>query len=251
MTRPTEIQLRTAINEFVFASNWSESRWVLAIHPELLTDEADVILAHIKAMAREKGDTHDVEVTETHQKLLRRCRQIGDRAAFAELTGNDFPPLSADLIQLCDAASGAARSFQENHEARLLGQAIEAFEAGVRARGAVLDHAPFETAEYIVGLAISLRSLRFDVQPRGDDLEAALAFWDSLLQEASGSLAALDARASGIGGSLLIRAHLAGLGTLSAAIEALEHSVSVSPPGPERDGLTHNLDYARRLAAKR
>jgi hypothetical protein len=251
MTEPAEIDLRIAINEFVFASNWSESRWILAMHPELLTDDADVILAHIKALAREQSKTGDVELAETYQKLLRRCRLIGDRAAFAELTGNDFPPLTPDLIQLCDAASEAARSFQENHEARPLGPAIEAFEAGVRAQAGVLDRAPFETAEYVLGLAISLRSLRFDAQRRKDDLEAALDLWDFLLQEASGSLAALDARASGIGGSLLLRAHLAGRGRLPAAIEALEYSVSVTPPGPERDGLTHNLDYARRLAAKR
>jgi hypothetical protein len=251
MTEPAEIDLRIAINEFVFASNWSQSRWVLAMHPELLTDDADFILARIKAVAREQGKTHDVEVAETHQKLLRRCRLIGDRAAFAELTGNDLPPLSADLVQLCDAASGAARSFQENHDARALSEAIAAFEEGVRAQGAVLGGAPFETAGYMLGLAISLRCLRFDAQPGGDDLEAALAFWDALLELASGSLDALDARASGIGGSLLLRAHLMGLGTLPAAIAALEHSVAVSAPGPERDGFTHNLDYARRMAAKR
>lgn len=250
MTGFSEADLRAAINEFVFAATWAQSRWVLAMHPELLTGDADFILSRIKAMAREMGRTHDVELAENHQKLLRLCRDIGPRAAFAA-TGHDFPPLTADLITVCDAAAEAEQSFRETPDPRQLDRAISAFEAGLQSQAGDLGRAPLETMEHVLGLAISLRCLRFDARPGPDDIDAALVHWDALLRRASGSVAALSARSSGIGGSLLIRAHLVGRGSLTAAVEALEHAVAAFPPGADRDSAEQNLKTARMLEAKR
>lgn len=250
MTGPSENDLRAVIREFVLSDNWSESRWVLAMHPELLTDKADFLLTHIKATAREMGRSHDVEVTETHQKLLRLSREKGDKAAFAEVTGHDFPPLTADLIQLFDAAAGAEQSFRNTGDARQLGRAIDSYEAGLRGQAADLGRAPLETVEYVLGLAITLRSQHFEAEGRPDDLEAALAHWDALLRRASGSVAALSARASGIAGTMLILAHIAGYRTLPAAVAALEHAVATGQPGADQDGSAKNLKVARLLAAE-
>ena len=250
MTGPSEHDLRAAIREFVFSDSWSESRWVLAMHPELLTDETDFLLSHIKATAREMGRSHDVDVTETHQKLLRLSRQKGDKAAFAELTGHDFPPLTADLIELCDAGARADESFRTTGDARQLGRAIDSYEAGLRSRTADLGRAPLETVEYVLSLAITLRSQHFEAEGRPDDLEAALAHWDALLRRASGSVTALSPRASGIGGTLLILAHIAGCQTLPAAVAALEHAVATGQPGADRDRSAKNLQVARLLAAE-
>ena len=250
MTGPSENDLRAVIREFVFSDSWPESRWVLAMHPELLTDEADFLFTYIKATAREMGRSHDVDVTETHQKLLRLSREKGDKAAFAEVTGHDFPPLTAGLIELCDTAVYAADSFRQTHDAGQFGQAIDAYEAGLRVQAAELARAPLETAEYVLGLAISLRSQRFDAEGRPDDLEAALAHWNALLRRASGSVTALSPLGSGIGGSVLVRAHLMGRGTALAAVAALEHAVATGQPGAERDGNARNLELARLLTAE-
>jgi hypothetical protein len=247
----TEASLRAAINEFVFADNWSESRWVLEKHPELLTDDAAIVLSHIKAMARETGDTHSAELAGTYQNLLRRCRIIGARAAFAELTGGEFPPLTADLIRICDAAAIASGSIQETQDVAALSRAMETFEAGIREQGAVLGSAPLETIEYILCLAINLRLQRFNAQHLRDDLETSLGYWEALLREASGSLTALSALGRGTGGAVLLQAAMTGRGTLPAAVEALEHAVAATPPGPERDGYSRNLGYARQLSAER
>ncbi|HEU5387556.1 MAG TPA: hypothetical protein VFV73_16785 [Streptosporangiaceae bacterium] len=251
MTVFSEADIRAAINEFVFAATWAQSRWVLAMHPELLTGDADFVLSHIKASAREMGLTRDVELAENHQKLLRLCRDIGPQAAFAEVTGHDYPPLTADLITVCDAAAEADQSFRETQDPRQLDRAISAFEAGLQSQAGDLGRAPLETMEHVLGLAISLRCMRFDVRPGPDDIDAALVHWDALLRRASGSVAALSARSSGIGGSMLIRAHLAGRGSLTAAVEALEHAVAAGPPGADRDGAERNLKTARMLQAKR
>jgi hypothetical protein len=242
--------LRGTLHEFVMAPGWTESRWILAMHPELLTDEADTILSQITASAREMGMTQDAEEAATHQRLLRLSREIGSKAAFAQLTGRDVPPLSPELLQLCDSAIAAESAFQASGDKKQLQQAVETLEAGLRQNSGQLDRAPLETVECAVSIAIGLRFRSFLATRDPDDLIAALAYWDNLLAVASGSVSKLSAHTAGVAGGLLLAAHQCGLETLPAAITALERAISAGQPGEEQEGAIRNLQYARSLAAK-
>jgi hypothetical protein len=251
MTGRSEADLQATIYEFVHASTWTESRWVLAMHPELLTDEADSLLSRVKASAREMGLSHDAEVANTHQKLLRLSRKIGSKAAFAEITGHDLPPLPPPLVQLYDAAAGADGEFRKTQNIKQLSKAIEAFEAGLRSHSSELSRAPLESIEALLGLAISLRLHSFNKTRLSDSLKKALEYWNSLLGRACGSVGDLSPLSSGVGGVLLLTAYTAGYNTLPAAVQALQHAVSAGQPGADRDGAAQNLEYARMLLAKR
>jgi CHAT domain-containing protein/cytochrome c peroxidase len=90
---PREL-LRT-IFAFVQARNWDESRRVAEEHPELLTDEADELMGHLVEAAHTQGDKNGERILEEHRALLRRCKELGAEAAFAEKTGTSgqsFPP---------------------------------------------------------------------------------------------------------------------------------------------------------------
>jgi hypothetical protein len=194
--------------------------------------------------------TQDAEDAETHQRLLRLSRKIGSKAAFAQITGHDFPPLSPELLQLYDSAAAAGADFQASGDERQLHRAIETLESGLRKYSSQLDHAPLETVEWVVSIAIGLRLQSFRATGNRDDITAALAYWDNLLDSAAGSVRNLSAHTAGVAGPMLIAAHLCDLGTLPTAIEALEHAISAGQAGPEREGAAHNLQYARTLAAK-
>lgn len=249
MAGSSEADLRATLQEFVTAPGWTESRWILAMHPELLTDEADAILSKIITSARAMGMTQDAADAATHQRLLRLCREIGSKAAFVQVTGLDVPPLSAELVRLCDSAVAAERDFQASGSEKQLHQAVETLEAGLHQNAGQLDRAPLETVEWVVSIAIGLRFQSFRATGNPEDLMAALAYWDNLLA-VSGSVRKLSAHTAGVAGGLLITAHLCGLETLPAAIAALEHAIAAGQPGEEKDGATRNLQYARSLAAQ-
>jgi hypothetical protein len=249
MAGSSEADLRATLREFVTAPGWTESRWILAMHSELLTDEADAILSKIIASARAMGMTQDAADAATHQRLLRLCREIGSKAAFAQVTGLDVPPLSPELVRLCDSAVAAERDFQASGSEKQLHQAVETLEAGLRKNAGQLDRAPLETVEWVISIAIGLRFQSFRATGNPEDLMAGLAYWDNLLA-VSGSVRKLSAHTAGVAGGLLITAHLCGLETLPAAIAALEHAIAAGQPGAEQDGASRNLQYARSLAAQ-
>jgi hypothetical protein len=251
MTGQSQDDLQTTLYEFIHASTWTESRWILAMHPELLTDEADSLLSRAKSSAREIGMTHDAEVAHTHQRLLRLSRKIGPKAAFVEVTGNYFPPLSPELVELHDTAAKADASFRDTGDIKQLHVAIDALEAGIRKHSAELERAPLETIEFMYAPTMGLRLHSFTVTGQAEDLEAALDYWARLLDRSSGSVDDLSALSSGVGGSVLFTAHFAGYRTLQAAVQALEHAVSTRQPGADRDAYARNLEYARSLLAER
>ena len=72
------------LQAFIFAETWDASRQVAEEHPELLGDEVDVLLGQLIQSAREQGDDDTLRVLEEHRALLRRCRETGVAAAFAE-----------------------------------------------------------------------------------------------------------------------------------------------------------------------
>jgi hypothetical protein len=73
-----------ALQAFIFAETWDASRHVVEAHPELLGDEVDALLGQLIESAQEQGDDDTLRVLEEHRALLRRCRQAGVDAAFAE-----------------------------------------------------------------------------------------------------------------------------------------------------------------------
>ena len=78
------LALAQALQDFIQAPTWDESRRVLEEHPELLTDEADSLLTQLANAARAQGDEDAVRLFEEHRALLRRSRQVGVAQAFAE-----------------------------------------------------------------------------------------------------------------------------------------------------------------------
>jgi tetratricopeptide (TPR) repeat protein len=77
-------ELLQTIFAFIQARTWDKSRRVVAGHPELLTDEADDLMGRLVDAARAQGDENGERVFEEHRALLRRCREVGVAAAFAE-----------------------------------------------------------------------------------------------------------------------------------------------------------------------
>ena len=85
MPAPDLEHLLTLLQQFLQAPTWPDSRHIVETHPELLTDDADALLGQL----REAQETEDVRQTiQDHSALLRRCREVGVDAAFAEKTDN-------------------------------------------------------------------------------------------------------------------------------------------------------------------
>ena len=72
--------------DWLRASTWSASCDYLTAHLDLMSDAADAALGNMIAAAREQGVKDVARIAEEHRALLRRCRQVGLDAAFAELT---------------------------------------------------------------------------------------------------------------------------------------------------------------------
>lgn len=68
---------------FVEAETWPEAQAFVEEHPELLTDEADVMMDKLIAATREEGQPELVEMLQEHKALLQRCREVGVEQAFA------------------------------------------------------------------------------------------------------------------------------------------------------------------------
>ncbi|HID62562.1 MAG TPA: hypothetical protein EYP49_07450 [Anaerolineae bacterium] len=87
------VQLFDVIQTFIQAGTWAASQRVIEAHPELLSDEADQLLGQLVTIARQQGDTQAEGVFSEYRQLLARCRQVGVRAAFAEIAaeGDEIP----------------------------------------------------------------------------------------------------------------------------------------------------------------
>ena len=78
--------LLETVQQFVQARSWGDSRRVVEQHPELLGEETDDLLGRLLEGARDAGEDLVARVLEEHRALLRRCREVGVEAAFAEKT---------------------------------------------------------------------------------------------------------------------------------------------------------------------
>lgn len=93
-------EIATLLLEFVTARSWPASKRVLRAHEDtLLSDQADLALGVFIDRAESTGDDA-ADVLRRHRKLLRRCREIGIDAAFAEIDGSRPEDDETSPIQL-------------------------------------------------------------------------------------------------------------------------------------------------------
>jgi len=119
-------RLRKAVDAFVRAGTWAESRALLDQCPALLSDEADALLAHLVGTCRRGGDVQGTEAYAAHRELLRRCRVEGVDAAFAPLLAQEnagpaieIPPGFEDDVQMAGELSAFAQAEPWFHAQRI------------------------------------------------------------------------------------------------------------------------------------
>jgi len=83
MPAPNPERLLALLRDFINAPSWAASRRIVEGAPELLSDEADALLARL--LAQYHDDPRAVRILTEHRDLLRRCREEGIEAAFAAL----------------------------------------------------------------------------------------------------------------------------------------------------------------------
>ncbi|HRQ38253.1 MAG TPA: CpXC domain-containing protein, partial [Chloroflexota bacterium] len=76
--------LLNTIQQFIQVETWTESYRFVQAHPELLDDEAIALLEGLVDAAQQAGDDDTHRIFAEHLALLRRCREMGVTAAFAE-----------------------------------------------------------------------------------------------------------------------------------------------------------------------
>jgi CHAT domain-containing protein/uncharacterized protein YbgA (DUF1722 family) len=97
-----------ALDAFLNARTWIDSYREVQSHPELLSDEALALLEQRIAAARTVGNSRAVAFFEEHRALLRRCREVGAAAAFAEKIG-----VSVEQIRGVDAETALPPEVQQ------------------------------------------------------------------------------------------------------------------------------------------
>ena len=82
--RLTPEQIDQAVQAFINAGDWAESKRIVEAQRDLLlTDVADWCFAALLKQYELKGDAQTIRVLEEHRALLARCRREGIDAAFA------------------------------------------------------------------------------------------------------------------------------------------------------------------------
>ena len=99
--------------EFLLSTSWSNSRYLLVLHPELLDPAVDEMVETFIASRRRENDDLRVAVFEQQLGLLRRCRQVGVDAAFAELSGR---PRALIVAEDQDVFRQQAEDAQQHYE---------------------------------------------------------------------------------------------------------------------------------------
>lgn len=69
---------------YIQADTWDKMRRIIEKHPEMLSDEADVLITRVIQGAVRHKDFRAQRFLEERRALLRRCREVGIPQAFAE-----------------------------------------------------------------------------------------------------------------------------------------------------------------------
>ena len=116
------------LRAFLEAETWTESQEVVEQHPELLTKGIDAFLAGSVSGARERGDVNAVRIYEEHRALLRRCREVGVEAAFAEKIGRTDLSIPLEVRPILDELSHPMGILDMPRRVELCMQALHSIE---------------------------------------------------------------------------------------------------------------------------
>ena len=239
-------KLLETLQAFINADTWAESRRILDDHPELLSDEADALLAHLVEAARAQGDERARRVLEQHRDLLRRCREVGVEAAFADLVGakRAAPPIPPEFREDLRRAQEGEQRHQQMGDLAALNAAVAAWER-------ILHHPAFEGADERFRLAAMNDAggaffRRFEATGDLEDLKTATALWQQAIArtpEGSPDWASMQAN---LGVALRTRFEALGaVADLDAAIEAFQKALGVARQGsPDWAMYQNNLGLA-------
>jgi len=89
--------LRLAMDQYLYCDTWEEARRVVEAYPVLLGPEADIVLSDGARRVREAGDPVAEAFMTEHLEVLRQCRAVGVRQAFAAKTDGSGRTLKPDL----------------------------------------------------------------------------------------------------------------------------------------------------------
>jgi CHAT domain-containing protein len=239
-----------AVNAFLNARTWIDSYRQVQAHPELLSDEALAMLDQAIAAARAANNADAVAFFEEHRALLRRCREVGAAAAFAEKIGVRVEELErreargavpAVFASWLATAQQAERRFLQTGDRNALTTAVEAWRQ-------ILEHPAFQTAPLEFRCAVLNNAggtfLRcYWTQGRAADLERALTFCTEALAATPPDSPDRPSILNNLGVGLCARYDRSGrLEELDAAIAAYEQALDTTPPdSPDRPSILNNL----------
>jgi CHAT domain-containing protein len=239
-----------ALDAFLNARTWTDSYREVQSHPELLSDEALAMLDRAIAVARTVGNSRAIAFFEEHRALLRRCREVGTAAAFAEKIGVRVEELErrkakgavpAVFASWLATAQQAERRFLQTGDRNALTTAVEAWRQ-------ILEHPAFQTAPLEFRCAVLNDAggtfLRcYWAQGRAADLERALTFWTEALAATPPDSPDRPSILNNLGNGLRARSARSGrLEDLDAAIAAYEQALDTTPPdSPDRPSRLNNL----------
>lgn len=167
--------LAQAVQAFINADTWAESRRVVEQHPELLGDEALDMLERAVATARAQGDADAERLFAEHRDLLRRCREAGVAQAFAEKTSGAGADLPAEFLDDLSRAQAAERRYLERGEQAGLDEAVAVWERILLSPRFAAAPQPFRLA--VMNDAGGTRLRRYWARGRLEDLNRALELW--------------------------------------------------------------------------
>ncbi len=235
---PEILQLAQTISSFIQTDTWAQSCHFVQTHPELLANEAMFLLEKLMVTAQKSGDDNARRIFAEHLALLRRCREIGTVAAFAEKMGeqmdarsvsqkdNPFipPQFEADMQQ---AEMNEQRYVQRGDE-RGLDDAAAAWER-------ILQHPTFPQTNSRFQLAMLNNSAivfiyRYQVQGQLADLTRALQLWQMAVQRTPPDSPDLPGYLNNLGNGLHDRyARTGQLADLEEAIRVCQQAVQLTP----------------------
>ena len=168
------------LSQFVEAETWGGSRRVVEEHPELLSDDADLLLGQLAERARSRDDARAVGLFDEHRTLLRRCREVGVRQAFTERVEADGPPVPEEFREALRRAQEAQHRYRQVGDRGALDEAASAWESILTSPGLGETPERFQLAAWNDAGGVFLR--RFWAQGVLHDLDRALVLWQQAVQ---------------------------------------------------------------------
>ena len=235
-------ELLATLRPFITANTWDASQRIVEEHPELLSDEADGLLVRYIQMAEAQGNQKARAVFEEHRALLRRCREIGVEAAFAEKTGGgggvSIPAAFREDVRL---AKEAEARYQRTSDPADLGEACAAWERIWAHPGFATAEAAFRLAALNDGAGAFLR--RYQRLGELGDLERAIGHLEEAVAGTPPGSPDLPGWLNNLGAGLSARYGRTGeLADLQRAVRAYQEAVAATPTGsPDLPGWLNNL----------